>query len=62
MATVRPNVMSSGLLAGRKDIQNMVLKSHWSQNSWLTDFKNFAGTTTAHGVNYIFVGRNKLIR
>ncbi|XP_063685305.1 acid-sensing ion channel 1C-like [Bolinopsis microptera] len=31
-------------------------------NSWVTDFKLFAGTTTAHGVNQIFEGRNKFVR
>ena len=31
-------------------------------SSWLSDFKIFAGSTTAHGVNQIFVGRNKFVR
>ena len=31
-------------------------------NSLVKDFKLFAGSTTAHGVNQIFEGRNKFVR
>ncbi|XP_063686466.1 acid-sensing ion channel 1C-like [Bolinopsis microptera] len=34
----------------------------WKSKNWVTDFKIFAGSTTAHGVNHIFIGRNKFVR